>query len=190
MLSPVLSMRRPIMWRPPVDTLTEEVFKHDGNFYQATQSVPKGTDLSEMTLPVDFNRGLVQIGPALPKKSEAAGLAWPNGNDLQTGEVFYFLGAGSTSNVDGAFFMATNAVAAGSNADPSNSTKDFIRVGALSRTIPFKLSKRLPKKKRLLRLSTGNRLRVLRWNWFSRTGKFTIMRAPTLIFSSTLNQRP
>ena len=39
-----------------------EVFKHDGNFYQATQSVPKGTDLSEMTLPVDFNRGLVQIG--------------------------------------------------------------------------------------------------------------------------------
>ena len=69
-----------------------EVFKHDGNFYQATQSVPKGTDLSEMTLPVDFNRGLVQIGPALPKKSEAAGLVWPNGNDLQTGEVFYFLG--------------------------------------------------------------------------------------------------
>ena len=107
-----------------------EVFKHDGNFYQATQSVPKGTDLSEMTLPVDFNRGLVQIGPALPKKSEAAGLVWPNGNDLQTGEVFYFLGAGSTSNVDGAFFMATNAVAAGSNVDPSNSTKDFIRIGA------------------------------------------------------------
>ena len=83
-----------------------------------------------MSLPVDFGRGLVQIGPALPKKSEAAGLAWPNGNDLQAGEVFYFLGAGSTSNVDGAFFMAANAVSAASNADPSNSIKDFIRVGA------------------------------------------------------------
>ena len=106
-----------------------EVFKYDGNFYQATKSVVKGTDLSEMSLPVDFTRGLVQIGPALPKKSEAAGLAWPNGNDLQAGEVFYFLGAGSTSNVDGAFFMATNAVSAASNADPSNSIKDFIRVG-------------------------------------------------------------
>ena len=107
-----------------------EVFKYDGNFYQATKSVVKGTDLSEMSLPVDFGRGLVQIGPALPKKSEAAGLAWPNGNDLQAGEVFYFLGAGSTSNVDGAFFMAANAVSAASNADPSNSIKDFIRVGA------------------------------------------------------------
>ena len=107
-----------------------EVFKYDGNFYQATKSVVQGTDLSEMSLPVDFGRGLVQIGPALPKKSEAAGLAWPNGNDLQAGEVFYFLGAGSTSNVDGAFFMAANAVSAASNADPSNSIKDFIRVGA------------------------------------------------------------
>ena len=41
--------------------------------------------------------------------------------------------------------MATNAVAAGSNADPSNSTKDLVRIGAYV-TIPFKLSKRCPRK--------------------------------------------
>jgi flagellar hook-associated protein FlgK len=107
-----------------------EVFKYDDNFYQATKTVVKGTDLTDMQLPIDFNRGLVQIGANLPLKSDAAALTWPNGNDLQAGEVFYFLGAGSTSNVDGAFFMATNAVASSSSVNPSNSTKDFIRVGA------------------------------------------------------------
>jgi flagellar hook-associated protein FlgK len=107
-----------------------EVFKYDNNFYQATKSVPKGTDLTDMTVPVDFTRGLVQIGANLPQKSDAAALTWPNGNALKTGEVFYFLGAGSTSNVDGAFFMAANDVAANSSVNPSNSTKDFIRLGA------------------------------------------------------------
>ena len=108
-----------------------EVFKFDGNFYQATKSVPKGTDLTDMTVPLDFTRGLVQIGANLPLKSEAGALAWQNGTaDLKAGDIFYYLGAGATSNVDGAFFMATSDVAAGSAANPTNSTKDFIRVGA------------------------------------------------------------
>jgi flagellar hook-associated protein FlgK len=106
-----------------------EVFKYDNNFYQATKSVPKGTDLSDAQLPIDFNRGLVQIGANLPKQSEAAALTWPNGQDLVAGEIFYFLGAGSTSNVDGAFFMATTTVPSGSS-DPSNSNSNFVRVGA------------------------------------------------------------
>jgi len=107
-----------------------EVFKYQGNFYQATKSVPKGTDLTDMTLPIDFTRGLVQVGANLPLKSQAAALTWPNGSDLKAGEVFYFLGAGTTSNVDGAFFMATNDVAAASGVDPSNSIQNFMRVGA------------------------------------------------------------
>jgi flagellar hook-associated protein FlgK len=106
-----------------------EVFKYDNKYYQATKSVIKGTDLSDMKLPVDFNRGLVQVGENLPQQSQAAALTWPNGKDLAAGEIFYFLGAGSTSNVDGAFFMATTNVPAGSS-DPSNSNSNFIRVGA------------------------------------------------------------
>ena len=106
-----------------------EVFKYNNNFYQATKAVPKGTDLSDAQIPIDFTRGFVQIGAELPKKSEAASLIWPNGNALTAGEVFYFVGAGSTSNVDGAFFMATTTVASGSS-DPSNSNSNFVRVGA------------------------------------------------------------
>jgi flagellar hook-associated protein FlgK len=107
-----------------------EVFKYNNTFYQATKAVPKGTDLSGVLNPVDVNRGLVTIGANLPLKSQSAALTWPNGNDLKTGDVFYFVGAGATSNVDGAFFMATADVAAGSTANPSNSSKDFLRIGA------------------------------------------------------------
>jgi flagellar hook-associated protein FlgK len=106
-----------------------EVFKYNNAFYQATKGVSKGTDLSDMQVPIDLNRGIVTIGANLPSQSQAAALTWPNGKNLAAGETFYFLGAGSTSNVDGAFFMATTAVAAGTS-DPSNSSKDFVRVGA------------------------------------------------------------
>ena len=109
---------------------TGEVFKYDNNFYQATKSVPKGTDLSDMQLPIDFNRGLVQIGENLPQKSQAAALTWPNGKDLAAGEIFIFWVQDPTSNGRGVLHGNDDGAGRFGTFDPSNSNSNFIRVGA------------------------------------------------------------
>jgi len=114
-----------------------EVFKYNGNFYQASKDLAKGVDLLNLTTPSDPNRGVISIGGNLPLKSQAAALTWPNGQDLKAGDVFHFVGAGSTSNVEGAFFMALTDVPANSSSNPGNSNSDFARLGAyVDDTVP------------------------------------------------------
>lgn len=108
-----------------------EVFKFNDNFFQSTQNVGKGFDLDSLSVNsgVVNNAGVLSLGANLPKRSEEANLAWPNGNALLAGEVVSFVNPNAVTGSSADFYMAINAVDATSTELPHTSL-NFVKLNS------------------------------------------------------------
>ena len=108
-----------------------EVFLFNNNYYQATKTVSKATEISSLPTTAGSidQSGIVALGATLPKKSEELNISWPDGTDLKAGSVISFVDPSSPSGSGGDFYMAVSDVGAGSIELP-HSSSNFLRIGS------------------------------------------------------------
>ena len=111
--------------------LSGEVFRYNNNYFQATQNVGKGFDLDSLSESSGIvnNSGILSLGANLPKRSDEAGLAWPNGNALVVGEVVSFVNPNAVAGSAADFYVAINAVDATSTELPHTSV-NFVKISS------------------------------------------------------------
>ncbi len=108
-----------------------EVFFFENNYYQATKTVPRATEISSLvtTAGTVDQSGIVTLGATLPNKSEELNMSWPDGNDLTAGSVISFVDPNAPSGTGGDFYMAVSNVSAATTELP-HSSANFIKISS------------------------------------------------------------
>ena len=111
--------------------LNGEVFLFNNNYYQATKTVSKSSEISSLPTTAGSidQSGIVALGATLPQKSEELNMSWPDGNDLTAGSVISFVDPSSPSGSSGDFYMAVANISAATSELP-HSSANFIKIGA------------------------------------------------------------